>query len=164
MGEYRHKVTGEVKSQGEWRSANPNISMPRTWNQNVLDALNIEAVLEAPKPDAGPYQYVARNGVVQDAKGNWVTAWEVREMFSDYTDEDGVMHTKAEREAAYQADIDTAKAASIRLERDSLLADTDWMALSDVTMSAEMTTYRQALRDITAQEGFPHSVTWPVKP
>jgi hypothetical protein len=164
MGEYRHKVTGEVKSQGEWRSANPNISMPRTWNQNVLDALNIEAVFETPKPDVGPYQNAARNGVTQDANGNWVQAWEVREMFSDYTDEDGVTHTKAEREAAYQADIDTAKAASIRLERDSLLAETDWMALSDVTMSAEMTTYRQALRDITAQAGFPHSVTWPVKP
>jgi len=146
MGEYRHIESGLVQSQGEWRAANPNISMPRTWNQNVLDALNIEAVLEAPKPDAGPYQYVARNGVVQDAKGNWVTAWEVREMFS--TDEDG---TKAEKEAA-------------RDERDSLLADTDWMALSDVTMSAEMTTYRQALRDITAQAGFPHSVTWPTKP
>jgi hypothetical protein len=159
MGEYRHKVTGEVKSQGEWRSANPNISMPRVWNQNVLDALNIEAVLEAPKPDAGPYQYVARNGVVQDAKGNWVTAWEIRDMFLD--DEEG---TKAEKEAAYQVDIGAAKAASIRLERDSLLADTDWMALSDVTMSAEMAAYRQALRDITAQVGFPHSVNWPVKP
>jgi hypothetical protein len=159
MGEYRHKVTGEVKSQGEWRSTNPNISMPRTWNQNVLDALNIEAVLEAPKPDAGPYQYVARNGVVQDAKGNWVTAWEVREMFSD--DEEG---TKAEKEAAYQAGLDATAAKSVRDERDRKLAETDWMALSDVTMSAEMTTYRQALRDITAQEGFPHSVNWPVKP
>lgn len=159
MGEYRHKVTGEVKSQGEWRSANPNISMPRTWNQNVLDALNIEAVLEAPKPDAGPYQYVARNGVVQDAKGNWVTAWEVREMFS--TDAEG---TKAEKEAAYQAGLDEAAAKSVRDERDRKLAETDWMALSDVTMSAEMTTYRQALRDITAQAGFPHSVTWPEKP
>jgi hypothetical protein len=159
MGEYRHKVTGEVKSQGEWRSANPNISMPRTWNQNVLDALNIEAVLEAPKPDAGPYQYVARNGVVQDAKGNWVTAWEVREMFSD--DEEG---TKAGKEAAYQAGLDATAAKSVRDERDRKLAETDWMALSDVTMSAEMTTYRQALRDITAQEGFPHSVNWPVKP
>jgi len=31
-------------------------------------------------------------------------------------------------------------------------------------MSAEMATYRQALRDITAQEGFPHSVVWPAKP
>jgi uncharacterized protein (DUF1330 family) len=159
MGEYRHKVTGEVKSQGEWRSANPNISMPRVWNQNVLDALNIEAVLEAPKPDAGPYQYVARNGVVQDAKGNWVTAWEVREMFS--TDEDG---TKAEKEAAYQAVLDATAAKSVRDERDRKLAETDWMALSDVTMSAEMTTYRQALRDITAQAGFPHTIEWPVKP
>lgn len=159
MGEYRHKVTGEVKSQGEWRSANPNISMPRTWNQNVLDALNIEAVFEAPKPDAGPYQYVARNGVVQDAKGNWVTAWAVVDMFS--TDAEG---TKAEKEAAYQAGLDAIAAKSVRDERDSLLAGTDWMALSDVTMSAEMATYRQALRDITAQEGFPHSVNWPAKP
>ena len=159
MGEYRHKVTGEVKSQGEWRSANPNISMPRTWNQNVLDALNIEAVLEAPKPDAGPYQYVARNGVVQDANNNWVTAWEIRDMFS--TDAEG---TKAEKEAAYQAGLDATAAKSVRDERDRKLAETDWMALSDVTMSAEMATYRQALRDITAQAGFPHSITWPTKP
>lgn len=159
MGEYRHRVTGEVKSQGEWRAANPNISMPRTWNQNVLEALNIEAVLEAPKPDAGPYQYVARNGVVQDALGNWVTAWEVRDMFSD--DEDS---TKAEKEAAYQAGLDEAVAKSTRAERGRLLAETDWMALSDVTMSAEMAAYRQALRDITTQSGFPHNVIWPVKP
>lgn len=159
MGEYRHKVTGEVKSQGEWRAANPNISMPRVWNQNVLDTLNIEAVLEAPKPDAGPYQTVVRNGVVKDAKGNWVTAWEVRDMFSD--DAEG---TKAEKEAAYQAGLDAEAAKAVRAERDSLLAETDWTALSDVTMSAEMAAYRQALRDITAQEGFPHSVNWPVKP
>lgn len=159
MGEYRHKVTGEVKSQGEWRAANPNISMPRVWNQNVLDALNIEAVLEAPKPDAGPYQTVVRNGVVKDAKGNWVTAWEVRDMFSD--DEES---TKAEKEAAYQAGLDAEAAKAVRAERDRKLAETDWMALSDVTMSAEMATYRQALRDITAQAGFPHSITWPVKP
>lgn len=164
MGEYRHKVTGEVKSQGEWRSANPNISMPRVWNQNVLDTLNVEAVLEAPKPDAGPYQTVVRNGVVKDAKGNWVTAWEVRDMFSDHTDEDGVTHTKAGQEAVYQAGLDEAAAKSVRDERDRKLAETDWMALSDVTMSAEMAAYRQALRDITAQEGFPHSVNWPVKP
>jgi uncharacterized protein (DUF1330 family) len=159
MGEYRHKVTGEVKSQGEWRAANPQVSLPRVWNQNVLDALNVEAVLEAPKPDAGPYQYVARNGVVQDAKGNWVTAWAVVDMFSD--DEES---TKAEKEAAYQAGLDAEAAKGIRAERNRLLSESDWMALSDVTMSAEMATYRQALRDITAQEGFPHVVTWPTKP
>jgi hypothetical protein len=37
-------------------------------------------------------------------------------------------------------------------------------ALSDNTMSTEMAAYRQALRDITAQGGFPYSVTWPTKP
>jgi len=159
MGEYRHKVTGEVKTQGEWRSANPNVSLPRTWNQNVLDALNIEAVFETPKPDTGPYQSAARNGVTQDANGNWVQAWSVVDMFS--TDAEG---TKAEKEAAYQAGLDAEAAKAARSQRDSLLAATDWTALSDVTMSAEMATYRQALRDITAQAGFPHSITWPTKP
>ena len=52
----------------------------------------------------------------------------------------------------------------IRAERDRLLAETDYLALSDNTMSAAMTTYRQALRDITDQAGFPTSVTWPIKP
>ena len=53
---------------------------------------------------------------------------------------------------------------AIRNKRDQLLAETDWMALSDVTMSTEMQSYRQALRDITGQAGFPTSVTWPTKP
>lgn len=52
----------------------------------------------------------------------------------------------------------------IRAERDRLLAETDYLALSDNTMSAAMTTYRQALRDITGQAGFPYSVIWPTKP
>ena len=52
----------------------------------------------------------------------------------------------------------------IRAERNKLLAGTDWMALSDVTMSTEMVAYRQALRDVTGQAGFPYSITWPTKP
>jgi hypothetical protein len=51
-----------------------------------------------------------------------------------------------------------------RLARDALLAATDVWALSDRTMSAEQTAYRQALRDITAQAGFPTDITWPTKP
>lgn len=52
----------------------------------------------------------------------------------------------------------------IRAERDRLLAETDYLALSDNTMSAAMTTYRQALRDIPSQDGFPTNVIWPTKP
>ncbi len=52
----------------------------------------------------------------------------------------------------------------VRSERDSLLAATDWTANSDVTMSDEMRTYRQALRDVPAQAGFPDNVNWPERP
>ena len=52
----------------------------------------------------------------------------------------------------------------IRNHRDNLLQQTDWMALSDVTMTPEWAAYRQALRDVTAQEGYPYAVIWPTKP
>ena len=52
----------------------------------------------------------------------------------------------------------------IRSERDNLIAVTDWWATSDRTMTAEQTAYRQALRDITDQSGFPTDITWPTKP
>lgn len=52
-------------------------------------------------------------------------------------------------------------AANARGERNQLLAKTDWTASSDVTMSDAMKTYRQALRDVPAQSGFPTDITWP---
>ena len=55
-------------------------------------------------------------------------------------------------------------ASEAREKRNSLLAETDYLALSDTTLSSEMSTYRQALRDITSQSGFPTNVTWPTKP
>ena len=48
--------------------------------------------------------------------------------------------------------------ATVHSERDRLLSQTDWMALSDTTMSPAWTTYRQALRDVTAQPGYPFAV------
>ena len=52
----------------------------------------------------------------------------------------------------------------VRLLCVSLLAATDWTANSDVTMSDAMRVYRQALRDVPSQAGFPDNVTWPDKP
>lgn len=52
----------------------------------------------------------------------------------------------------------------LRIERDRLLAETDYLALSDQTMTAAMTTYRQALRDITDNATSLDDVTWPTKP
>jgi hypothetical protein len=166
MSEYRHTETGEVKTQGQWRSHYRNVSLPRTWKTATVASLKLEAVLEAPKPATGAYETAGRNGVVKDANGNWVTAWAVRDMFADTTDEDGVTTTKAEHVAAYQAGLDATAGKAVRTTRNTLLAATDYFALTDVPMGAEMTTYRQALRDITSHASFPNLVEadWPVKP
>ena len=162
--EFRVRSSGELKTQGEIRKLNPSVSLPKVWNSNVYDTLGIDPVLETPKPDTtGDYKVVVRDGVEQDANNNWVQAWVERDMFSDTT-EDGVTTTKAEHEAAYQARLDTEAAANVRSQRDQKLKDTDWMGMSDVTMSADWATYRQALRDVPSQDGFPHTITWPIEP
>jgi len=161
MGEYRNRTTGEVKTQGQWRAANANMSLPKVWKAATLDALDLDPVLEVDLPTVGTYQTVARNGVEQNSDGDWVQSWQVVDMFAD--DDDG---TKAEHEAAFQAQLDAATAETNRTTRDNKLAETDFYALSDVTMSAEMTTYRQALRDITTHANWPNleDADWPTKP
>ncbi len=166
MSEYRNRTTGEVKTQGQWRAANPNMSLPRVWKAATLDALNLDAVLRSPAATTTAYQNSARDGVEQDANGNWIEKYVARDMFADTTDEDGVTTTKAEHEAAYQAKLDAATATANRTKRDGLLAETDYFALTDVTMDAAMTSYRQALRDITSHENWPNleEADWPTKP
>tara|TARA_R110001606_G_scaffold340478_1_gene488726 strand:+ start:497 stop:754 length:258 start_codon:yes stop_codon:yes gene_type:complete len=51
-----------------------------------------------------------------------------------------------------------------RFKRDRLIAETDWWAMSDRTMTDAQTAYRQSLRDVPAQAGFPNTITWPTKP
>jgi len=65
-------------------------------------------------------------------------------------------------EATWAAGANDRQASELRKERDALLADTDWMASSDVTLSTAWRDYRQALRDVPAQ--LPGSVTWPTEP
>ena len=74
------------------------------------------------------------------------------------------------RDIEEQAWADGAPArrmADLREQRNRLLADTDWMGNSDVTMSADWKTYRQALRDITKTtptDDALSNITWPTKP
>ena len=60
------------------------------------------------------------------------------------------------------------QAQAVRDKRDKLLADTDWTQTDDAPLSSEdkesVRKYRQGLRDITAQSGFPQEVKWPEKP
>ena len=74
---------------------------------------------------------------------------------------------KADIEAQFPAvELDTAM-STLRAKRDRLIAETDYLALSDQTLSTEMATYRQALRDITngiTTVKQANNVTWPTKP
>jgi len=164
MGEYRDRTTGAVMSKEEVKASAPNINPTKVWNNFTFDAYNVDPILPAPKPTdgIGQYQFVARNGVVQDAKDNWVEAWEIRDMFADI--EGG--KTKAEQEAEYKTQLDTNAASTNRSQRNNLLQETDWWAVSDRTMSSEQTAYRKALRDITTHSNWPHleDGDWPTKP
>ena len=77
---------------------------------------------------------------------------------------------EAARDAEEKAWSDGAPArrmVDLRTQRNKLLAETDWMGNSDVTMSADWKTYRQALRDITSQTPIDDTlsnITWPTKP
>jgi len=66
---------------------------------------------------------------------------------------------------AAAAEVATENAWSdLRIKRTQLLIDTDYLALSDATLSADMRTYRQELRDLPANTSDPANPTWPVKP
>jgi len=70
-------------------------------------------------------------------------------------------------EAAWAAGAFDRAIAEVRRKRDALIAATDYLALSDNTLSAEMTTYRQALRDITngvTTVDQVNAISWPTKP
>ena len=66
--------------------------------------------------------------------------------------------------AAAQYSPPETEAKEQRNRRDILLAETDWMASSDRTMTQAEIDYRQALRDVPQQESFPVDITWPTKP
>jgi len=70
-------------------------------------------------------------------------------------------------EAAWAAGEDARALAGMRRDRDRLIAETDFYALSDVTMSSDMATYRQALRDLPSgktTKAHVDDATWPTKP
>ena len=166
MGDYRHRTTGIVKSQGQWRKDYPNTSFPAVWSKNTLDYLQLDPVFPTPKPELAAYQKAVLEGYVQDANGNWVEDWDTAWMFEDTTAEDGTVTTREQHQVAYQATLDAATAVTNRATRDAKLAETDFYALSDVTMSSAMTTYRQALRDLPTHDNWPNleDSDWPTKP
>ena len=132
----------------------------------------------APSPDGKAHALSEKTGL--KAKKNWDkvkagSKWGFN-LFGPskkQLEEERVKAEEEAREAAFAMAKEAEKAERAgflanenRYKRNNLLAETDFYALSDVTMSAEQTTYRQALRDITTHANWPHleESDWPVKP
>jgi hypothetical protein len=87
-------------------------------------------------------------------------------VFTDRAAEgDQPAQTAAEQETAYKTRKDAEQAANVRASRTEKLKDCDWTQIADSTADkTAWATYRQALRDITGQAGFPWTITWPNDP
>ena len=165
--EIRIRETGQVMFDGEWRRM---IKETQGYNFGQLDEITLnrfgaDVVFEGPQATGGTvYQYSMRQGVEQQSDGKWYTKYVLGPIFVD-TVEDGVITTAVEHEANYKARKDAEQADQVRIDRNKRLAETDWTQLADSTADKEAwATYRQALRDVPTQAGFPWNVQWPEQP
>ena len=157
--EIRIRQTGEVVTESQFRSMHKGSSLPQL-SETLLNEMGADIVFEGPQASGGDqYQFSQRQGVEQ-INGKWYTKYVLGPIFTDNDEA-----TAAQQEAAYKATKDAEQAKAVRDDRNKRLADCDWTQLADSTADkAAWATYRQALRDITSQGGFPWNVTWPVQP
>jgi len=143
----RIQQTGAVMYEAEFRRLYPKTSFPRQISEATLNDFGADVVFEGPQAQPTRYQVAFADGVEQ-IDGKWYTKHSVADMDDD---------AKAAKDAE--------QAKAVRADRNTKLADSDWTQLADSTADkAAWATYRQALRDITAQAGFPWTVDWPAQP
>ena len=136
--------------------------VPSPLTTEWLESKGVDPVFEGPQATGGTvYQYSQFSGLEQ-IEGKWYTKYILGPVFTDGET------TAAEQEAAYKAQKDAEFAKSARDSRDKLLSECDWVIVMSLeagrAIPAEWATYRQALRDLPQQAGFPVTIVWPVKP
>ena len=134
---------------GQLRRDNPQTSFPKRIPDEMLEEWGVVPVVVEDRPTIDDRTQKVSQAQQPTKDGDtWILAWSV---------------TDKSQEEIQQ--YDDSVAASIRHQRDNLLAASDWTQVPDAPVDqAAWAVYRQALRDITTQAGFPHEVTWPVKP
>jgi hypothetical protein len=138
---------GKVMYEGEFRALFPNTSLPQQLTETLINDMGGDVVFEGPQAQPTRYQVGFADGV-QQIEGKWYTKYSVADM-----------------DAEAIAAKDTEQAKAIRSQRTDKLKDSDWTQVADAPVNqAAWATYRQALRDITAQPGFPWDTQWPDAP
>lgn len=130
----------EIYSIEKLHRDNPNTSFPKLPSDTLLAEWGVYPYVVQDQPKINYLTQVAVATQITKVDSVWVQGWKVENLPLE----------------------DAGR--NVRYQRNSLLSQTDWMALSDNTMTPEWAAYRQALRDVSSQVGFPYSVIWPVKP
>jgi hypothetical protein len=130
-------------SINELKKDNLQTSFPEDISDEMLVTWNVFPVKQTPQPS---YDYLTQTVTEKQPVNNngWTQVWEVINL-----------------------PLDKAS-ANVRERRDYLLSECDWVVIksieTDVPEIESWKTYRQALRDVPSQTGFPYSVVWPIKP
>jgi hypothetical protein len=134
-------------SIGELRKDNPNVSFPKNPKPQEIAPFNAFEVVRTTQPEVDHTQNVGE-GVPQKINGVWTQVWNVSNL--------------GEEELAERTE---GRAKQVRDERDQKLSKTDWTQVADAPVDkTTWANYRQALRDVPEQNGFPWNVVWPTQP
>jgi len=135
-------------SIGNLRRDNRNTSFPRNPSEQMLADWNVFPVKDRPAPAFDPATENCNQTNPTLENSEWVMTWQVSPASAEEIAE------RLER-----------KSLDARQQRNQLLADCDWTQLSDAPVSSSAwANYRQELRDIPEQEGFPWNINWPEEP
>lgn len=125
---------------GDLRRDNPNVSFPKVIDDATLSSYEVYPVQQTPPPAYDSKTHRVSQSV-QFENSAWTQIWSIQAL-----------------------DKDTAS-ANVRGKRNSLLADSDWTQLPDAPIDrAVWATYRQDLRNLSTQPGFPWEIQWPSLP
>ena len=138
---YIQIIDGQPKTYttGALLRDHPNVSFPREITDDIFQQYQVYKVKQNPAPEADSKTY-RHTQSVELIDSEWAQVWDTVELPLGQASD------------------------NVRAHRDHLLAETDWTALSDSTLTTDMAAYRQALRDVPEQEGFPYTIIWPIRP
>ena len=133
----------------EIQRANLNTSFPSTVSDETMAEYGAMRVYFSTQPVLSDTQVLEEDPpVFSNEDQRWTQVWRVREMTTE--------------EVTRRFD---SAASAVRQQRNDKLKECDWTQITDATADkAAWATYRQALRDVTQQAGFPWTITWPDAP
>tara|TARA_R100000734_G_scaffold4416_1_gene3868 strand:- start:129 stop:596 length:468 start_codon:yes stop_codon:yes gene_type:complete len=144
-------ITEYPVTDSDIRRKFPGTSFPKILDDIDLSSYGAAKVNATDQPSINRDTHRMQEGTPSLVNGSWQQTWNVIELTAE--------------ELQDKAD---GKAATARLTRDQKLAACDWTVLADSPLTTakktEWKAYRTELRNITAAEGFPHTMEWPTEP